>query len=341
VLNFAQFAPILFLAPWTGSIADRFDRKRLLAVSQAVAALLAATLAALAWADLSPPAVVIGFGLALGVVSACTVPAQQALVPSLVAERDLTAAIALNSMTYNLARALGPALAALVVATLGIPVAFLLNAFSYLLFVVGLVFVHPRPQRLAERGTARLRDSLAHLRREPRLAVLLCVVATVGFASDPVNTLAPAFANAFGHPDTWAGLIIGAFGAGAVTAAFFTAGREGSPRRTARMMILLGGGVILFSLSPWLGLGFVFLFVAGFGYLSANTRATTQLQLGVAEHERGRIMALWSVAFLGLRPIASLIDGAVAATFGVRVAGVLLALPVLAVAGWVTLRLRR
>ena len=171
----------------------------------------------------------IGFGLALGVVSACTVPAQQALVPSLVAERDLTAAIALNSMTYNLARALGPALAALVVATLGIPVAFLLNAFSYLLFVVGLVFVHPRPQRVAARGRRGSGDSLAHLRREPRLAVLLCVVATVGFASDPVNTLAPAFANAFGHPDTWAGLIIGAFGAGAVTAAFFTAGRKAHP----------------------------------------------------------------------------------------------------------------
>lgn len=99
--------------------------------------------------------------------------------------------------------------------------------------------------------------------------------------------------------------------------------------------------MILFSLTPWLGLGFVFLFVAGFGYLAANTRATTQLQLGVAEHERGRIMALWSVAFLGLRPVASLIDGAVAATFGVRTAGVVLALPVLAMAGWLTLRLRR
>jgi predicted MFS family arabinose efflux permease len=269
------------------------------------------------------------------------VPAQQALVPSLVAEGDLTAAIALNSMTYNLARAIGPALAALVVATLGIPVAFLLNAVSYLLFVVGLVLVHPRPQRLAERGAARLRDSLALLRREPRLAVLLCVVAAVGFASDPVNTEAPAFAHAFGRPDTWSGLIIGAFGAGAVTAAFFTAGREGSPRRTARMTTLLGTCVILFSLTPWLGLGFVFLFLAGFGYLAANTRATTQLQLGVAEHERGRIMALWSIAFLGLRPLASLLDGAVAGTLGVRTAGVLLALPVLAAAGWIVVRLRR
>jgi predicted MFS family arabinose efflux permease len=298
-------------------------------------------LAALAWAGLAPTAIVIVFALALGVVSASSIPAQQALVPSLVPVRDLTAAVALNSMTYNLARAVGPAFAALVVATLGIPAAFLLNAGSFLLFAVCLVLVRPRPQRRAAPGRARLRDSLTLLRREPRLAILLFVVAAVGFASDPVNTEAPAFAHAFGHPDTWAGLVIGAFGAGAVTAAIFTAGHAGSPARTARMMTLLGTGVILFAVVPWLGLGFVFLFLAGFGYLSANTRATTQLQLSVEESQRGRIMALWSIAFLGLRPLASLLDGAVAGAFGVRTAGVLLALPVLAGATWIAVRLRR
>jgi MFS family permease len=311
-----------------------------LLVAQGLSAALAALLAALAWGDLAPTAVVIVFGLALGVVSASSIPAQQALVPSLVPVRDLTAAVALNSMTYNLARALGPALAALVVATLGIPAAFLLNAGSFLVFAVCLLLIQPRPQRRVP-GRARLRDSLTLLRREPRLAVLLFVVAAVGFASDPVNTEAPAFAHAFGHPDTWAGLVIGAFGAGAVIAAVFTAGQVGSPARTARMMTLLGVGVILFAVVPWLGLGFAFLFLAGFGYLAANTRATTQLQLSVEEGQRGRIMALWSIAFLGLRPLASLLDGAVAGAFGVRTAGVLLALPVLGGAAWIALRLRR
>jgi MFS family permease len=93
---------------------------------------------------------------------------------------------------------------------------------------------------------------------------------------------------------------------------------------------LLGGGVIAFSLSPWLPLGFVILFVAGFGYLASNTSATTRLQLGVSEAQRGRMMALWGVAFLGLRPIASLADGAIASAAGVRAAGVILALPALA-----------
>jgi hypothetical protein len=98
---------------------------------------------------------------------------------------------------------------------------------------------------------------------------------------------------------------------------------------------LLAAGVIGFSLSPWLGLGFAFLAVGGFGYLASNTSATSRLQLEVAAHQRGRIMALWSVAFLGLRPIASLTDGAIAGAFGVRVAGVVLALPALLAAGTV------
>jgi hypothetical protein len=90
--------------------------------------------------------------------------------------------------------------------------------------------------------------------------------------------------------------------------------------------------VIGFALTPWLEVAYVFLAVAGFGYLASNTSATSRLQLDVAPAQRGRIMALWSVAFLGLRPIASLTDGAIAGAFGVRAAGVVLALPVLAAA---------
>ena len=99
--------------------------------------------------------------------------------------------------------------------------------------------------------------------------------------------------------------------------------------------------MIAFALTPWLSLGFVFLAVAGFGYLGSNASATSRLQLGVGEHQRGRIMALWSVAFLGLRPVASLTDGALAGAFGVRFAGVVLALPALAVAGAILLLERR
>jgi len=286
--------------------------------------------------------VVIAAALALGVVSAFSAPAQQALIATLVDEPEVPTAVALNSMTFNLARAIGPASAAVVVTYLGIPAAFGINAASYLCFVLALLYIGPQAQELADRSVSHLRASIDILRGRPQLVVFLLIVAAVGFASDPVNTLAPAWAHAFGREDTFAGYIIGVFGAGAVTAAFVVAGRvSGSRRRMLATLLLLSGGMIAFSLTLWLPLALVFLFCAGFGYLATNTHATSRLQLGVAPSERGRIMALWSVAFLGLRPFASIIDGAVAGAFGVRAAGVLLALPALSCAGWVYLRARR
>jgi MFS family permease len=328
VLNFSQFLPILVLAPWAGALADRFDRRRLLLITQIAAAAIAAALAVLAWQGVSEW-VVIGFVFATGVTSAFSAPASQALIVQLVEEPDVPQAVALNSMTYNLARAIGPASAAGAIAWLGIPPAFLLNAFSYLLLVGALLFVHPRAQERDESPS--LRASISLLRRDPRLALFLLIVMSVGFASDPINTEAPAFAHEFGRADTVAGAIIGVFGAGAVTAAFLVAGRvAGSRARMAATLSLLGFGVVAFALSPWLPLAFVPLFLAGLGYLASNTAATTRLQLGVREAYRGRIMALWSVAFLGLRPFASLADGALAGAFGVRAAAVVLALPALA-----------
>jgi MFS family permease len=330
VLNFSQFIPILVLTPWAGSVADRVDRRRLLLLFQSLAAALAAALAVLAWAGLASTWVVIGDTLCLGVVSAFSAPAQQALIVSLVGRPEVPTAVALNSMTFNLARALGPAGAALSVHYLGIPASFAVNAASYGTFIAALAMVRPRPQEKAGREEARLRESFRLLVERPELAAFLVIVAVVGFASDPVNTLSPAFAHAFGRPDTVAGFVVGAFGAGAVTAALVVAGRvAGSRWRMALTLFVLGAGVMAFSLCPWLPLGFALLFVAGFGYLASNTAATTRLQLGVTESQRGRIMALWSLAFLGLRPFASLLDGAIARAWSVRVAGVVLAVPAL------------
>jgi MFS family permease len=284
---------------------------------------------------------VIGDTLCLGVVSAFSAPAQQALIVSLVRRDEVPTAVALNSMTFNLARAIGPATAAIAVEYLGIPAAFGLNALSYLVFIGALLVIGPQAQELADHSVSHLRASVDVLRRKPELIVFLVIVASVGFASDPINTLAPAWANAFGHKDTTAGYIIGVFGAGAVTAALVVAGRVGgSRRRMFATLLLLGGGLVAFSLSPWLALALPFLFIAGFGYLASNTHATSRLQLGVEPWERGRIMALWSVAFLGLRPFASILDGAIAAAFGVRVAGIVLASPALACAGWMAMRAR-
>jgi len=328
VLNFSQFIPVLVLSPWAGSIADRLDRRRLLLAAELSATALSATLAGLAWGGNADEWVVIGFSAGLGIASAFAAPAQQALIAALVEEEDVPQAVALNSMTFNLARAIGPASAAGIIATLGIPWAFALNSASYLLLVGGLLVVRPRPEERAERAS--LRESMALLRANRSLLLALLVVMIAGFGSDPVNTESPAFAHAFGYSDTWSGAIVAFFGAGAVAAALLVAGRvAGSRRRMALTLAALGAGVVLFSVTPWLPLGFAFLALAGFGYLGSNTSATTRLALGVPPSQRGRIMALWSIAFLGLRPVASLADGAIAGAFGVRAAGVVLSLPAL------------
>jgi MFS family permease len=334
VLNFCQFVPVLLLVPWTGKAADRFDRRRLLLVTQPLAAALSGLLALLAWHGLASTAIVIADAAAIGVTSAFSAPTQQALVTGLVEPRDIPSAVGLNSMTFNIARAAGPTLATASVTTLGIPASFAINAASFGLFAAILLVVRPRRQERAERGAARFRESLGLLRREPRLAVLLAIVVVVGAASDPVNTLSPAFAHAFGHRDVVAGFVVGSFGAGAVLAAFLLAGRiGGSRRRMTATLALFGAGMIAFSLSPWFAVGLVLLVVAGFGYLASNTAATARLQLSVEETQRGRMMALWSVAFLGLRPLASIADGAIASAVGVRAAGVALGcLPLVAAA---------
>jgi MFS family permease len=340
VLNFSQFAAVIVLAPWSGALADRFDRRYVAASMQGVSVVISATLATLAFLDRATAPVVIVATLLLGIASALSTPAQMALVTSLVPPADIPTAVSLNSMTFNIARATGPVLAAAVVSTLGIPTAFLLNSFSYLGLIAALLVVRPvsRRERPAQ---ARLRDALGLVRRNPRLVVLLLVVATAGFASDPVNTLAPAFATHFGFRDVVGGFVVGAFGIGAICAALAIAGREVTRRRLILGLLLAVCGVAGFALSPSLWVGFAFLLVGGFGYLTANASSTARLQLEVDESQRGRIMALWSIAFLGLRPFASLVDGAIASAAGVRTAGVVLTVPALGAAAVLAWRERR
>jgi MFS family permease len=336
VLQFGNFIPVLLLSPWGGSAADRFDRKRLLFVTQIAATLVSGALAALTWEGHASVGLVMACAVLLGIITAFSGPAGMALPSDLVPREDLQSAVALNSMTYNLARAIGPTLAGVCVDQFGYAVSFGINAASYLLLALGVSVVVPHPRELASRAESRLRDSIRIAREQPRLLGFLLVVAAIGFASDPVNTESPAFAHAFGRQDLriWSGLIVGAFGIGAVAAAFLVAGRAAdSRRRMVATLLTMTLGIAGFALSPTIWIGFVFLAIAGFGYLTSNTSATSQLLLGVDDSQRGRIMALWSVAFMGLRPVASLADGAIAGGLGVRVAGVTLALPTLCLAG--------
>ncbi len=343
VVNFSQFAGVFLLAPWSGPAADRFDRRRLLLATQLAATAVTATLALLAASGAATATIVILLVLLLGATTAFSSPAAQALVPSLVPRVYLPPAIALNSVTFNLARAVGPSLGAVVIAQLGIATAFALNSLSYLALVAALLVVRPLERQGRPVARPRLRDSLAALRHDHQLAARLALVAVIGLSTDPVATLSPAFATRVFHTsDTRAGFIVGAFGVGAVTAAFTVAARtRRSPRRLVLMLALLGGGIAAFAGAPTLAVALGVLFVAGFGYLASNTHVTTLLQLDVADAERGRVMALWSIAFLGSRPLASLVDGALAAGAGPRLAALTLSLPALLAALLVARALRR
>jgi MFS family permease len=339
ILAACQFGPVLLLAPWAGSAADTFDRRLLLLVTQPIAVCISMALASLVWVGAASTWVVIVFSVALGVITAYSSPAQMALVGSLVPREFFTQAVAFNSMTFNIARAVGPAAAAGVIAAFGTGAAFAVNAASYLVLVGALAVVSPTPVPRAEVRTS-LRESLSMLRDRPALAGYLAIVMAVGFTSDPVNTESPAIADVFGYAPTWAGATIGCFGAGAVLAAMTISHRIGtSHRHLVAMLLTFGAGIALMAASPWFPLACACLLVAGFGYLGSNAGATARLQLAVDDAQRGRIMALWSVAFLGARPVASLIDGALAHWAGVRVAAPVLAVPVLAAAA-VLMRLR-
>jgi MFS family permease len=341
VVNFAQFVGVFVLAPWAGSAADRFDRKRLLVVTQVGAIVVTGVLAVLNSQGLAPALVVIGLALLLGLSTAFAIPAMQALVPLLVTRDELGPAVALSSLTFNLARAIGPVAGAFVVAALGITAAFALNSVSYLALILGLVLVHPTGQAPRPAKRPQLRESIRLVGQDAMLAILLVTVAAISLSADPVNTLTPGFAKEIFHrSDSYTGYLVGAFGFGTVIAAVTLAGRLRKPiRRLPITCVVMGAGMVAFGLAPNLGLAYIALAVAGFGFLLTNTAATTAVQLEVADNQRGRVMALWSLAFLGTRPFGSLADGSVAQVVGLRAAAVVMAGVVLVVAALIVWRM--
>jgi MFS family permease len=327
VVNFAQFAALLVLVPWTGAAADRFDRKRLIITPQLAAGAITGVLTVLSAAGWATAPVVIACAGLLGVTSAFAVPAFRAMIPQIVSDRNLGRAVNLDSVAVNLARALGPVGGAAVVAAAGATWAFGINSVSFFLLCIALAGVHPTPQAKMT-GAARFRDGIRSVRARPQLAAMLFIVAACGIAADPPSTLGPEIATSFGGGDALAGFILGGFGAGAVLAAF-VAGAEAA-RHHRRVAILLGvlvAGLVAFAVSPWLALTLLGSVTAGFGYLAAQTRTSSMMYRHAGDHERGRIMALWSVAFIGVRPIASLLDGAIAAVAGTTVATLAMATP--------------
>jgi MFS family permease len=332
VVSGALWLGSLVLQPYAGALSDRIDRRRMLLAGQSLA-LVAATVLAV-WAGLvgvdglPGPWPIIGVTVVIGIGNAIAIPAMQALVPALVPPADLDQAIALNSVTFTLGRAIGPTLAAGVLLLGGPRLGFVVNAVTYVPLVIVLLVIRQRTVERSGETDGSVREVLRLVADDRGLLVLLAATTAIGWTSDPINTLTPPMADLFGAGDALVGVFVGCFGGGAALHSLVlrrTRARLGQQRLGIAGLAGFGVGVILFGLSPTPALAAASLGLAGFAFLGGITSVTTRMQRGIAEDVRGRVMALWGVTFLGSRPIAALVNGATADLVGPRVAVVLAA----------------
>lgn len=326
LLSVVQFGPLVLFGPLAGAWSDRFDRRRMLLVAQVIAASSAVAIAVAVTAlgvEGLPGAWPLLLGaLGIGVGQAMAAPALNALVPALVEDADLENGVALTSFTFNIGRALGPATAGVLLATLGAEAAFVVNAFSFLVLIGALLSI--RVERRRPRGADRsVMAGLRYVGDHRPVLLLLCGVAAAGFAADPIVTLSPALAQTLGGGETLAAALVSAFGIFAAPAALLSGRLQrglGAPTVATGGMATMALGLTASALAPVAALAIVGFGVTGVGFVLAVTGFTTVLQRVVPDELRGRVMALWSVAFLGNRPIAAAVDGRVADLAGPRAA---------------------
>lgn len=323
-VGFASQIPILLFAAAAGVLTDRFDRRRLLLLTQTLAMTQALALAALAWLDLATPGLLVGLAFILGCINALDVPARQAMAPQLIEKReDLPNAIALNSFLMNAARFIGPTLAGFVVALAGEAVCFLLNAASYLAVLLALAAIRlpARPTRPSPALEA-LRQGWRYATGHRAIRRTLALVACISFFATPYAVMMPLFArDIFGGDARTYGLLIGCAGAGSLLASLYLASRggvDGLARRVGTAAPVVGLALAAFAMAPQLAWAFPAVMALGFSVIVVIAGSNTLVQTWVEEEYRGRVMALFSTAFLGIAPLGSLAIGSLVHTLGIR-----------------------
>jgi MFS family permease len=329
-LGFAAFlgyAPMVLTGPYAGSVADRFDRRKVLIVGGVIQAAMTFIL----WGIWISGDRHIGLFLLMLTLSSFaggfTVAAWQSFVTELVPRRHLLNAVTLNSAQFNAARAFGPALGGVVLATLGVSWCFFINAVSFLVRVMGLVVIRVaqvrgnrptgRPHPLAE-----MRDAIRYVRTVPGIVTCLIVVFSLGLLGGPLFNLLVVFADdVYGVGRGAYGLLAGCLGTGAILIAPIVAGRGGRASRSRVLtiaMVAYGGALVALGAAPVAIMGAVALLVAGAGYLGITASLNTTVQLQVREEMRGRTMALYLMVLTAAVPIGALIQGWLVDVIGVQ-----------------------
>jgi len=356
LLSFAQFAPVLPLALWAGVVVDHTPKRTLLLWTQSLMLVQAAALAAVVSAGIVKPWMVIALAVAYGMINTFDLPARQSIVVEIAGREDLANGIALNSAAFNMARIAGPAVAGMLLVAVGEAGCFWLNALSFVAVIVGLTLMKggtaaaataaaPAPggaATVSRRATTREGFAYAWSTRSIRnLLVLLAVCAGLGFQ---YNVLLPVYVRDVLHAgaDVY-GWLFSAFGAGALVAALRMAvtRERWSLRRNLLIGLSTSGlGLAGFAWWHWLPAMMAFAAFAGFGLILYVSSTNTLIQLTVEDRYRGRVMALYTLFFVGTSPFGSLFAGAVAEHWGAPVATSLCALVLLGGAVWVSFRLR-
>jgi MFS family permease len=346
VVGFCSQIPMLVLSPFAGVLVDRWDRHRILVITQILSALQSAALAVLALMNVITVAEVIALQIVQGVINSFDTPARQAFVVEMVEDRDdLPNAIALNSSMINASRIIGPSIGGLLIATVGEGWCFGADAISYIAVIISLMAMRLTPARKADIDTRmleELRTGWSYVAGFAPVRALLLIVALAGLAGMPYATLMPVIASKVLHggPHTL-GTLMTASGIGALAGTIYLASRRtvlGLGKVIVAASIGLSLGLIAFSFSRTLWLSIVVLPIIGAGMMLQAASANTILQTVVDERLRGRVMAFYSVAIMGTQPVGALLAGIIAERIGAQLTIFYGALFCLAGAVWLGMR---
>jgi MFS family permease len=323
-----QFLPMLLVGAWGGLLADRFPKRRLLMTTQAVMALPALALFAVSSTDVVTPLMVYGLVFARGAVNAVDNPTRQSFVIEMVGSGRVVNAVSLNSVLVHSARIIGPALAGVLIATVGVEPCFAINAATFGAMIFALWRMQPEELRAAPqvgREPGAVRAGLRHVATTPRLAVPLALMAVVGTLGYNFQTVLPLLARfSFGGGASVYAALVSAMAVGSVAGALAT-GARGHTSASVIAGAALGFGVLslLAAGAPTLTLELPVLAMLGAATVTFAASVNSYLQLEVRPDMRGRVMALYSIVFLGSTAVGGPIAGWLSEAFDPRVALIL------------------
>jgi MFS family permease len=321
---FASQFPSFLFSLIGGVVSDRYNRYKVLLITQIASMIQATLLAVLIFMKHYAVWEILSLSVLLGIINAFDVPARQSLVYEMVEDKnDLPNALALNSSMVNLSRLIGPAIAGIVLESLGDGVCFLLNAVSFLAVIGSLLLMRlPRYVKKVHKKNVfgELKEGMNYIRRTPSIAFVLIMLALISLLVLPFSTLIPYYAkDVFKGTASTFGIIDSFIGLGAFSGAIFLASLKAGANLKQILFIntlVFGVGLILFSHEGNYPLALIFVTIAGFGMMSQITVSNTLIQTTVDLNMRGRVISFYAMAFFGMQPIGGLLVGAISKWIG-------------------------